>query len=131
MKTWFLPPSDEFVDACRAVPLERPVTPAVHYSERVVLDPAAYAALGDSGLAAEMRAYLERHARPGAFLFALLSNDLRAAAERSTGFTAHRLPALIAWLVANAPPAAWGSDLAVRTWLAPQVVHALQLDRVS
>lgn len=104
-----------------------PVEPAEHY--RISLPRETYDRLHDSILAEQLRRYIEHHERPGPFVLALLANDLRETAAAADVFTAHRLPELIEWVCEYAPPGCWGDERAVRTWLAPQIAHSLQLHR--
>ncbi len=67
---------------------------------------------------AQMRAYLASGAPPGAFLTAILSNDLRRTLDASeTSAEIEALPGLFAWLRYQAPTVCYGSHEAVRAWI--------------
>jgi hypothetical protein len=53
---------------------------------------------------------------PGSFLQAVLCNDLVQATQRGTASSLCGLPDLVAFLLAVAPSAAWGSRDAVLAW---------------
>jgi hypothetical protein len=55
---------------------------------------------------------------PGRFLQAVISNDLAEACGRADDEAARNLPALVAYLVHEAPPACWGSAEKMRAWVA-------------
>ena len=54
----------------------------------------------------------------GGFLDAVLSNDLRAACVRADSGNVRAIPDIVAFVREQLPPAAWGSDRHVRSWLA-------------
>lgn len=57
-----------------------------------------------------------RHAPPGSFLSAVISNDLRRAVEKADDHNRFALPAYVTWFYNYAPIACWGSPLALKTW---------------
>lgn len=61
--------------------------------------------------------YLAARRPTGAFLRAVLSNDLKDAALRADEWSASRLVAIVWFLNRCAPATAWGSPAAVATWL--------------
>ena len=62
--------------------------------------------------------YLSARRPTGAFLAAVLANDLRDAALRADEHSEIRLVALVRFLNHAAPADAWGSRAAVAAWLA-------------
>lgn len=70
----------------------------------------------DTALAAEIRAYIDEGRIPGAFLAAVLSNDLRTAACEAA--QAARLGDWIRFCEDHLPIASWGSPAIVRLWCA-------------
>jgi len=62
--------------------------------------------------------YIERHWKPGGFLLAVLSNDLREACALADYINIKALPVFVAYLHSEAPSACWGSPERVEAWLA-------------
>lgn len=72
--------------------------------------------------------YLRARRPTGAFLRAVLSNDLKDAALRADEINETRLVAIVRFLVSCAPATSWGSPAAVTAWLAdaspvPEIVE--------
>jgi hypothetical protein len=61
--------------------------------------------------------YIERHAEPGGFLIALLTNDLRRACERADDTNGRHLLEWVKWLYNYAPSGCWGSPERFEAWL--------------
>lgn len=61
--------------------------------------------------------YLVHHIRPGHFLCAILSSDLREALCRADPETQRGLGALILFLFQVAPAGTWGNPAIVEAWL--------------
>lgn len=60
--------------------------------------------------------YLEHGTAPGAFLYAVLTNNLAEAALKADSVNRHLLSEYILWLFDNAPENSWGSEEAVKRW---------------
>lgn len=65
--------------------------------------------------------YLRNRIEPGAFLLAVLANDLRAACANGDDLSIHRLRGLVQYLHNCVPAACWGSPDKVGTWLAGRI----------
>ena len=61
--------------------------------------------------------YVEHHWRPGGFLTAVLSNDLKEAMGRADDLARDGLFAIVKWLYSCAPSSCWGSPERVNDWL--------------
>lgn len=70
----------------------------------------------DSRLEAELRTYVDAGRRPGPFLTALLSNDLRGAVLGADDRNRGLLAAWMAFCDDHLPIACWGSEAMVRRW---------------
>lgn len=64
-----------------------------------------------------LRRFLEDHVRPGSFLSAALSNDLKDAVATGDVQSLVGLISLVRWLGSYAPIDAWGSRDAFESWL--------------
>lgn len=64
-----------------------------------------------------LKRYFEEHVRPGGFLVAVLSNDLREAVTRGSRESLAGLGFVMAYLIACAPSECWGSAEAVNAWV--------------
>lgn len=67
-----------------------------------------------------LRLYLEMHVKPGDFLMAVLSNDLREACTRADHINIRLLHVYVAYLWNHASAYAWGNAERVEAWLAAQ-----------
>ena len=56
--------------------------------------------------------------QPGAFLTAVICNDLVGACERGNDENLRNLPAFVSYLYAEAPPECWGSKEKMKAWIA-------------
>ena len=65
---------------------------------------------------APARAYIEHGQPPGAFLLAVLRNDLCGAFARADDENLAALQEWTRWLM-DIHPGAWGNDLAVEAWI--------------
>lgn len=63
-----------------------------------------------------MRRYIKEHIIPGAFLEAVLCNDLKMAVARADHVNRARLSEIVMWLIHKAPVEAWGSKKAYYKW---------------
>jgi hypothetical protein len=63
-----------------------------------------------------LEAWIREAHRPGAFLLALLRNDLSEAVARADYLCLYALPVLVSWLTNRAPEACWGSAEKVERW---------------
>jgi hypothetical protein len=64
-----------------------------------------------------MRRYIDDRVEPGAFLVAVLRNDLSEACARADDSNRHRLFEIVRWIYNEAPGLCWGSPAAVEAWL--------------
>lgn len=64
-----------------------------------------------------MIAYVHDHRRPGDFLMAVLSNDLRGAVDRADYTNIKLLDNYVRVLYNHAPATCWGSQARVEKWL--------------
>ena len=69
-------------------------------------------------LRAGLLGYLFRHEPVGGFLTSVLTNDLHEAVGRADPASFAALPKIIQFLYACAPSLSWGSEQAVKDWLA-------------
>jgi hypothetical protein len=70
-----------------------------------------------AGLAAGLERYINQRIPTGAFLRAVLENDLAEAIGRAASPSMIALPELLAFLQTEAPRGCWGSKAAVAAWL--------------
>lgn len=68
-------------------------------------------------LADSLAAYVSRHLPPGAFLAAVLSNDLREAVLRADPRSMAAMKQIVNWVVWEVPSGAWGSREKVAAWI--------------
>ena len=61
--------------------------------------------------------YVEKRWRPGGFLTAVLSNDLKEAFGRADEKSRAGLFAIVKWLYNEAPSTCWGNSDRVEAWL--------------
>jgi hypothetical protein len=61
--------------------------------------------------------YVDNGIKPGGFLTAVISNDLREAVWRADGENLAKLPAYVAWLYNEAPKGCWGSRENMQRWM--------------
>ncbi len=78
-------------------------------------NPIDYSRLPES-LRGGMQRYLDHGIKPGSFMMAILTNDLRGACEQADDVNRHQLFEIVAWLYNNAPGKAWGSPDNVVRW---------------
>jgi hypothetical protein len=64
-----------------------------------------------------MQRYIEEGIAPGAFLKAVLFNDLADAIAQADWINKPRLAEIVEWVSAHAPYSCWGSVQVVRDWL--------------
>lgn len=65
---------------------------------------------------ATLRRYIDHHIPTGDFLRAVLCNDLKGAIVHADASNVIALPAIVRWLLEEAPPLSWGSPGMVRSW---------------
>lgn len=75
------------------------------------------AGIPDASFSAELRAYADARQRPGPFLTALLSNDLRGAVAFADSANRARIAEWVAFCDDHLPMACWGSAAIVQGWL--------------
>lgn len=61
--------------------------------------------------------YIKEHARPGNFLTAVISNNLRDACGMADEENMYNLPAYVAYLYNEAPAQCWGSPEEMEAWI--------------
>ncbi len=61
--------------------------------------------------------YIEQHIRPGHFLSAVISNDLKDACGRADDENMTNLPAFVAYFYNEAPHPCWGSPEKMEAWI--------------
>jgi hypothetical protein len=61
--------------------------------------------------------YIQDHVRPGQFLCAVISNDLKEAIGRADDENIANLPAYVAYLYNEAPAVCWGSPKHMENWI--------------
>jgi hypothetical protein len=94
-----------------------------------VSDRALFGCVWDTGLLWEYRIsqhlhsglelYLKEGIRPGGFLYAVLTNDLRNAVNRAASFSAiDSMSRIVMFLQTEAPEVVWGSVANVEAWIA-------------
>lgn len=64
-----------------------------------------------------IKRYIEVGIRPGDFLCAVISNDLKAAVSLADDENIRNLPAYIAYFYNNAPETCWGSPQNLLDWI--------------
>lgn len=64
-----------------------------------------------------IRDYMEKGIRPGDFLQALLSNDLKKTVMHADGTNIAYLPHWVSWLYTEAPMGSWGSPAKMEKWI--------------
>ena len=64
-----------------------------------------------------IRRYIDDHIRPGEFLCAVISNDLKEAVGKADDFNIENLPAYVAYFYNKAPSTCWGSRKKMEAWL--------------
>lgn len=69
------------------------------------------------GMAPGLLRYIRYGIEPGAFLSAVLCNDLRGACERADSQNIKMLPAYVSYLYNEAPSLCWGSEEKFRSWI--------------
>jgi hypothetical protein len=60
--------------------------------------------------------YVDQHYRPGGFLEAVLSNDLKGACSGGDELSREALFPIVRWLYNRAPAGCWGSPAKVAEW---------------
>jgi hypothetical protein len=65
--------------------------------------------------------YIENHIKPGGFLCAVISNNLKEAVGRADEENMANLPAYMNYLYNHAPYNCWGSPEEMKTWLEERV----------
>lgn len=61
--------------------------------------------------------YIEDGIKPGGFLCAVISNDLKGAVARADHINIQAIPNIVAWFYNNAPKECWGSEDNFNIWL--------------
>lgn len=69
-------------------------------------------------LHAGLERYLKHGIRPGGFLCAVISNDLKEAALRGDPVNQPAIPRIVAFLCAEVSDTAWGSPAKLDQWIA-------------
>lgn len=64
-----------------------------------------------------LQRYIEDHVKPGDFLSAVISNDLRSAVVTADDENIYLLPTYIGFFYNEAPVSCWGSKETFKTWL--------------
>lgn len=64
-----------------------------------------------------LRRYVDERVAPGAFLRAVLENDLKEAVSRGDTASMEGLTSMVGYLFNQAPESCWGSKEAVKKWL--------------
>lgn len=62
--------------------------------------------------------YIEHGVKPGSFMSAVLSNDLRTACAQADDINRHRIWDIVSFLYSYAPNRCWGSPEALKDWVA-------------
>lgn len=77
-----------------------------------------------------IRQYIDNGVRPGAFLEAVITNDLRRAVEMADDENMHNLPAFVAYFYQHAPSACWGTRERFEHWT-PAVAREVAAARAA
>ena len=68
--------------------------------------------------------YVQEYIKPGDFLTAVITNDLKEACRRADDENLQNLPAYVAWFYNHAPAPCWASEERMKAWIAIRVVGA-------
>lgn len=75
--------------------------------------------------------YLNHGSDPGAFLQAVLTNDLKRACETASTDNLKALPQIVSYFYNNIPSMAWGSYERVQDWMVERQLIAAQMEIAS
>lgn len=80
------------------------------------------------GMMEPLQAYINDRRQVGAFLAAVLCNDLQTAVEMADEVNLANLPAYVGYLYNKAPGLCWGSKKKMEAWLAMEELSVTKTD---
>lgn len=78
-----------------------------------------------------LEGYARRGWRPGGFVRAVLTNDLSEAAGRADHMNRRALPEIVALVQNELPMQSWGSEKAVRDWIAAGGLEGIEAAKAA